>query len=185
MSEELRCSKCGLLAEPGPAACDICGGTRFKRAAGSPPGPGPAVPFESGRRLSPTARPVLPPGAVAVTPPAGVRVSPPGPGPGLPADVPPRPPRSGQRLAAPARATNPVGVLRGIPVPVGIALGIPLGIALAALIISGFLNPSEFGGLGMAMRAAIFFPVAMFLAGLILFAALGRQMLGTALMIGA
>lgn len=86
---------------------------------------------------------------------------------------------------APARATNPVGALRGIPVPVGIALGIPLGIALAALIISGFLNPSEFGGFGMALRAAIFFPVAMFLAGLILFAALGRQMLGTSLMIGA
>lgn len=153
MPLELRCRKCGLLVEPGATACDICGGTRFKRAAEPPPGSDLGLRVEAGPVLSRAKGPVPRAAALPVTPPAGAPVSPP----------------------APARAANPVGVLRGIP----------LGIVLAAVIVSGFFKPSEFGGFDMAERAAIFFPAAMFLAGLILFAALGRRTFGTSLMVGA
>jgi hypothetical protein len=127
------------------------------------------------------------------------------PGPGLPIDVGPVPPRDenyrpaargDERCAqcgSPLRSGAPAcpscgkrvpGLARAAtPVIVGVLGGIPLGIVLGVAGIGGVLFESEFG-LRTVIATAIVLPVAMILTGLALLAR-GKPAFGTFLMVAA
>ena len=170
MPEELRCSKCGVLAEPGSEACDVCGGTRFKRATG-PPGPRPGLPIDAALTPPLVAGRVRPPALpIAVDSEAPIHR--------IPGTV------TRKRAGAPARAANSIGApIRAADIG-PMLRGIPLGIALAALLVSGFIHPNAFGGLGIVVRAVIVLPGTILLTGLAL-AARGKRAFGISLITGA